>query len=597
MLSRLETLRIAAFGIALVSLLVVGPATAQEPDGIDLVFDGNCLWPDIAGGSPYNTDSGGASCPSGTFDTPKLVQVYYEHNAILDPSLVDPFNLADPDFSPTADSPVLCKDPVTGMDNMPDSLGVVLVSEIDPFFDTVSYVGALDYTGGVAVDDWTKGWTYHNYDGGQGRTDIPALPHVQYTLADSITVDTVWDGSQSVYELYGRVQVTNGATLTILPGTVILGMPGTDAFLAIQRDAKVIANGTRELPIIFTSGADYTQGLQTPGDWGGIVTHGRAIANCGSGGAVPGCNSTATGQDCLSEGDEGPAGQGAWFGGSVEDDSSGSFEYCRIEYSGREIAPNNELNCWTWNAVGRETHYDYLQAFGGTDDGFEWFGGNAQVKHLVSIANQDDNLDWQMGFRGKVQYAVVLQVADFGGDKGIESDNNEFNFECPGRSNPMLSNLTLIGSDAGADGIHHRRGTAALVVNSVITHWPSNCYRVQHTETFDNCMGQNPLPMFDCGVIGVADAGAPSIPGFVIAAAPNPVFASSTFTFNLTDETDVRLSVYDATGRLVDQVFQGHLGAGNHALDWTPGSVTSGVYYYKAVAGSQQASGKLLVLD
>jgi hypothetical protein len=48
---------------------------------------------------------------------------------------------------------------------------------------------------------------------------------------------------------------------------------------------------------------------------------------------------------------------------------------------------------------------------------------------------------------------------------------------------------------------------------------------------------------------------------------------------------------------MVEQVFSGRLAAGDHAFEWTPKNVTSGVYYYKATADAQEATGKLLVLD
>jgi len=575
MMASFRIASITTMAVALLAATIVTPAACQHSE--DLVFDGNILW--NCGDGPYNTDTGGASCPGGAYSTTQLATQYYTHNSEVDPLLVDPHNMSAPDWSPQANSPAICE----------NGAEVVLSSSIDPWFHTVSYAGALNYTGGDDEQDWTKGWTYYNYDGGVGRTDIDTnKPTV--VVAANVTSNETWS-SDNNYELLGRIGVDNNATLVIEPGTVVMGS-GVGSYLVIERGSRLVANGTREEPIVFTSNADFSAGEQFPGDWGGVVIHGQALANCAVGGTIPGCNSTATGNDCESEGGAG------FFGGDDDDDDSGIIRYCRVEYAGQEISTNNELNAWTFNAVGSQTTVEYLQAHLGTDDGLEWFGGSARCRWLVATGNQDDNIDWQMGFRGFIQYAVVQQsdlIPEL--DKAIEADNNEYDYDCMGRSNPLLSNLTLIGSPTGTHGIHLRRGTAARIVNSIIADFTGYCFRVQHEETFANCPG-DPVALFDCNIIGVDNSPAPAVGAFVVAAAPNPVFASSSFTFSLQDAANVELNVYDATGRMVEQVFTGRLSAGDHALDWTPPSdASSGVYYFKAVAGADVTSGKLLVLN
>jgi hypothetical protein len=211
--------------------------------------------------------------------------------------------------------------------------------------------------------------------------------------------------------------------------------------------------------VVLTSDQDPTLGAMAPGDNGGVVIHGRAIANCAN---------TAGGDSCVSEGGAG------FFGGGDDNDNSGSIRYMRIEYSGKEISPDNELNSLIMNAVGRGTSIDFVEAFMGSDDSFEWFGGTARCSHLVGAGQDDDGLDWQLGYRGFVQFAVIQQHP-LRGDKGIEADNSEFNYAAPFRSNPTMANLTLIGTSppnpgsvSPNRGIHLRRGTAGTIVNSVI---------------------------------------------------------------------------------------------------------------------------------
>ena len=95
------------------------------------------------------------------------------------------------------------------------------------------------------------------------------------TLSGKITKDTTLFAKDVNY-LSGIVYITKGVTLTIEEGAKVQGKSGLDvASLVITRGAKIIAKGTAEKPIVFTSAA------QNPasGDWGGIVLLGTARVN------------------------------------------------------------------------------------------------------------------------------------------------------------------------------------------------------------------------------------------------------------------------------------------------------------------------------
>jgi len=111
-------------------------------------------------------------------------------------------------------------------------------------------------------------------------------------ITENITKNTTWY-SDTVYQLGGRITVTDGVTLTIEPGTVIKGEAGTGAnatALLIARGGKIIAEGTPQLPIIFTSIADEitpeqvsTGDFKSPnldptvsGLWGGVIVLGHS---------------------------------------------------------------------------------------------------------------------------------------------------------------------------------------------------------------------------------------------------------------------------------------------------------------------------------
>jgi hypothetical protein len=512
-----------------------------------------------------------------------MINTIFPENQLVDP-LLNPqiANVLDPRWDPQPGSPVLGKN------------GAVLtqVSALDPWFTDVCYAGALPETGGNPANDWTVGWTWYGQDGCTPEVLQAANEGRPVKVLNGDIASNYTFYADSVYTLNGRIAVQSGVTLTIQPGTLVVGALAGLSYLVIERGGDIDAQGTAEAPIVFTSAAPC--GQQLPGDWGGVVIHGQARANCAS---LPppdgtGCEITDGQNSCESEGNAG------LFGGTDDSDSSGIMRYCRVEYSGRELAPNNELNVLTMNAVGSGTTLEYLQTHRGTDDGFEWFGGTARMRYLVATSNQDDNLDWQMGYRGYVQFAVVRQVSDDGGDRGIEADNNEFDNECPLESDPIMANLTLVGvldvSGVGTAGINLRRGTNGTVVNSIIYGFTGDGLDVDNAPTFNNCTGPVPAK-YTCPTSDVGPAGERN--QFVVTAGPNPSFGASTLAFVLEQDENVTVRIYDATGRLVDTLVSGRLQAGPHRLPWSPENGASGAYFYQVRAGSERASGRILYLD
>lgn len=384
------------------------------------------------------------------------------------------------------------------------------------------------------------------------------------------------------YLLRGRVQVGDGLgtphILTIEPGTVLLGENSTDGYLVVERGAQIIANGTAANPIIMTT--DLAPGSMVRGGWGGLVIHGRAVANCAD---------CLGGQSCESEG-----GNAGFFCGGNDCDGSGSLKYVRVEYAGIDIATDNELNAFTFNGVGCNMNAQYLQAHMGFDDNFEWFGGSMSARYLVSTGGGDDGIDWQMGWRGGVQFAID-QHYDDDGDKGIEADNNEFTLNAPCRSNPTLANLTLIGPNDPfgnpTDGINLRRGTDAQIFNSIVQGWPEFALQVQNVESC--ARGFNPDPGVFCGPAVDVEATTPNIANVALRAFPNPVTQRANFAFSLDRAGEVDLSIFDVSGRMIANVMNSSLPAGSHNVAWdVPSSVTSGVYMYRFASGGQRQTGR-----
>jgi hypothetical protein len=285
------------------------------------------------------------------------------------------------------------------------------------------------------------------------------------TLSGNITQNMTLK-AQNRYMLNGFVYVKEGATLTIEPGTVIMGVLNTKAALIIERGAKIMAEGTREKPIVFTSAKP--PGERTYGDWGGIIVCGRAPIN------VPGNEAVVEG------------GTNALFGGNDPNDNSGVIKYVRIEFCGIEFVTFQEINGLTLAGVGNQTVVEYVQVSYSGDDAFECFGGTVNAKHLVAFRTWDDDFDTDLGYTGKMQFLVGVRdpfQADVSNSNGIESDNDPNGTASQPNTRPIYSNLSLFGplpdeSFTNRYDTQHRRGlwiqnrSKASVFNSVVAGWP-----------------------------------------------------------------------------------------------------------------------------
>ena len=76
----------------------------------------------------------------------------------------------------------------------------------------------------------------------------------------------------------------------------------------------------------------------------------------------------------------------------------------------------DEINALSLNAVGSGTEFDFIQVHATSDDGVEFYGGTANIRHLVVSNANDDPIDWDEGRQGNLQYVVVRQSANGAGE-------------------------------------------------------------------------------------------------------------------------------------------------------------------------------------
>lgn len=292
--------------------------------------------------------------------------------------------------------------------------------------------------------------------------------------------------SDTVYTLQGFVKVANNAVLTIQPGTRIEGdAASAGSSLWILRGSQIDAQGTADAPIVFTSSKP--AGSRAPGDWGGIVIVGNGVIN------RSGVVNT-----------EGPAGVAENYGGGTDNaSSSGTLRYVRVEFAGYDISGggNSELNSFSFYAVGSGTTLEYLESLAGLDDSFEFWGGAADARYLVSYEAGDDHFDTSEGYSGRVQYAIGFQstrLAPAVGTGVVATDPQGFEMDgCAGSgcdngtrsepfTDPIFANVTMIGDPgesqtSGGRGIVLRRGHLGFLSNFIVAKWKSFGVSVRDT--------------------------------------------------------------------------------------------------------------------
>ncbi len=265
------------------------------------------------------------------------------------------------------------------------------------------------------------------------------------SITGIISTDTTWS-SDTIYQLNQKVVVDNGATLTIQPGTIIKGSEGTGSLasaLIIARGSKIIAEGTQDAPIIFTSTSDDIEIGQTSGSnldendrglWGGLLILGNAP-----------CSFSGDVAESQIEGIPADDTFGL-YGGADATDNSGILQYVSIRHGGALIGEGNEINGLTLGGVGSGTLIDNVEVVANVDDGVEFFGGTVNVSNVLVWAQGDDGLDIDQAYAGTIDNAVVV-LGDIS-DHALEIDGPE------GAANGSftLINATLIGNTVTNNG-------------------------------------------------------------------------------------------------------------------------------------------------
>jgi hypothetical protein len=348
----------------------------------------------------------------------------------------------------------------------------------------------------------------------------------QTNITSNITADATWDAAGSPYILQDIIYVTNGADLTVEAGTTIQGWPDSQdgnsnnnnpGTLVITRGSKIFGNGTADQPIIFTGIADenvptfvgtpaatWTSSNDQTELCGGVVLLGSTYAtvtdasdddldgNPEDGGQIEGLTQLNFGRFGGNAADVPSTGDPQTLANDADD--SGEMSYWSIRYAGEVIGQSNELNGFTLGAVGSQTDISHIEVINPKDDGVEFFGGTVNTKNVVVVNSGDDSIDWDMGFRGKMQYWFVMQGAMNATKEAGRSDKaGEMDGADKGDQNipfavPTLFNGTFIGLGGTAEaplasglvGLYIRDGGGGRFGNSYLLNFEGGAVAIEN---------------------------------------------------------------------------------------------------------------------
>ncbi|MEA3418330.1 MAG: hypothetical protein U9Q90_02935 [Campylobacterota bacterium] len=223
------------------------------------------------------------------------------------------------------------------------------------------------------------------------------------TIAGNITQDTTLTKGVN-WLLDGLVVVYPGTTLTIQSGTTIAGLDGTGdatSYMIVDKDAKIIAEGTAAEPIVFTS-AKVAIFDEAPavGQWGGLTI----IGNAGNDQVQPYEVNTAF-----------VAGEGQ------DSDNSGVLRHVKILNSGITMEQDKEINGLSFVGVGSGTTVEDITVDLSDDDGVEIWGGTVNLTNVTITRCTDDYFDIDDGYNGTVKNLIINTTT---GNAGIEMSGN-----------------------------------------------------------------------------------------------------------------------------------------------------------------------------
>ncbi|WCO03130.1 hypothetical protein [Psychroserpens ponticola] len=329
------------------------------------------------------------------------------------------------------------------------------------FLLVYSNVFAQQEKGIIGYDNWLNPWTEFK----PNKVDHGTPTQI---LSGNITRDTKLYKADT-YLLLGDVFVTDSTTLTIEPGTVIIGDFETKGSLTISNGSKIIANGTPTDPIVFTSG----RSLKKPGDWGGLFILGDAPTN------------KFGNEDTLNFGLQSASAKHISYGGNNTDSYSGILKYVRIEFAGKRTKQYGYFNGLTLAGVGQQTIIENIMISYCEGNSFNILGGDVNLEKLVSYKSNINDYEFNYGAQCNISNSLAIRSPYASGSEvsrcinTIAYDKKEDIDFSKNQTSVQAENLTLVNISDDLDydikiglvneAIYIGEDTSFTIDNSVIS--------------------------------------------------------------------------------------------------------------------------------
>jgi hypothetical protein len=289
----------------------------------------------------------------------------------------------------------------------------------------VSGVNAQQEKGIIGSTNWLNNWTEFK----PNKVDYGEANQI---LAGNISVNTKLY-KRNVYILQGSVFVMPNTTLTIEPGTVIIGDFDSSASLIITKGATLIAEGLETDPIVFTS----NRSVKKAGDWGGIIILGDAPINkFGNVASVNFDFDTAF----------------TSYGGNNPASNSGVLKYVRIEFAGKKIKGFGNFNALMLAGVGNKTALENIMISYSAGDSFEVFGGDLVLNKLVSFKSSNDDFKFNYGAQCRIDNSLAVRSSYLSSNSGsrcfdvVSYDKKEEVDFTKKQTSVTATNITLVNN-------------------------------------------------------------------------------------------------------------------------------------------------------
>ncbi|TDD99672.1 hypothetical protein [Flavobacterium cellulosilyticum] len=277
----------------------------------------------------------------------------------------------------------------------------------------------------VGLTNWLNKWTEFNPN------------KVEYGEANQILAGNISENTKlykkNIYELQGNVFVTKNATLTIEPGTIIIGNYESKGTLIITKGATLIADGLETDPIIFTS----NRSIKKAGDWGGIIILGDAPTN-----KFGNLASLSYDLDPVL----------SLYGGTNSDSNSGVLRYVRIEYAGKKIKGSSNFNSLLLAGVGKKTIVGNIMVSFSAGNSYEIDGGELSLDKLISYKAIANDYKFNYGTQCFINNSLAIRSSYLSSNTGSRcldiasyTKKEEVNFTKK-QTFVTATNLTLINN-------------------------------------------------------------------------------------------------------------------------------------------------------